>query len=143
MPDPFGTKHLRESFGALEGAGRVLPLTLPRDQEDAHALPDPIEVITLHVLHVSHRVVEVEVVTRFPPSHVGRVVDAALADRDREEVGPLQTEVGRMVGAETAAGNDRFRETSAVVVHTGYDVVDDPVLVQTMTRCSFFDRDRV
>ena len=60
----------------------------------------------MQVLDVVHRVVEVDGVAALAPADDRDVVDAAHADREREEVGALQREVRGVVGAEARAGRD-------------------------------------
>src|SRR5438067_8753248 len=106
VPDPLLREEPGEPSRRLERAGRVLPLALAADEEQADAASEPVEVIAAEVDDVVHRVLEVDGVAALAPAAGRDVVDAAQADREREEVGALEREVGRVVGAEARAGED-------------------------------------
>ena len=68
-------------------------------------LAQPVQVVAVEVLDVVGRVVEVRRVAALAPGvPLVRVVAAGLADRHREQVGPLEREVERVEGAEAAPG---------------------------------------
>ena len=93
-----------EALRALQRAGRVLPLALPADEQQADAAAQPLEVVAAGVLEVVDRVVEVRRLAALAPRVPGgRVVVARQAEREREEVGALEREVDRVVGAEADA----------------------------------------
>src|ERR671919_2314751 len=101
VPDALASEQPREAARALERAGRVLPLPLPAAEEEADTGAQPVEVVAVEVRHVVHRVVEVRRVAPLPAaSHDRDVVDTAEAESEREQVGSLESEVGRMKGAE-------------------------------------------
>ena len=71
------------------------------------------------VADVGHRVVEVGRVALLAPGLPGgRVVVAREAQRQREQVGVLEREVGRVVGAEAAAQGGDLHRAAAVVARS-------------------------
>ena len=64
---------------------------------------------------VVDRVVEVDGVAALAPADDRHVVDAAHADREREEIRPLEREVRRVVRAEARAGDDDLAAAGVVV----------------------------
>src|SRR5438552_14914871 len=72
VPESLTGEQLRETPRALERAGRVLPLALPTDDQQADAGLQPAEVVAVEMRDVVHRVLEVDGVA--PP--------AAADDRD-------------------------------------------------------------
>src|SRR5256885_3352879 len=59
VPDSLTGEQLRETPRALERAGRVLPLALPADDQQADAGLQPAEVVAVQMRDVVHRVLEV------------------------------------------------------------------------------------
>src|SRR4029453_7589642 len=57
--DALLAEPLGEAPGRLEGAGRVLPLALPADQDERDARAQPVEMLPVEVADVVHRIVEV------------------------------------------------------------------------------------
>src|SRR5205085_11582904 len=129
VADALAGQHAREALGALERAGRVLPLALPAHEQEADALAQPVEGLAAHVLEVVERVVEVGGLPALAPAVPGaRVVVAGEAEREREEVGALEREVDRVIGAEAdAERGDLVR--LAVLLDMRDDLLDDPRLV--------------
>src|ERR671911_1830008 len=82
---------------ALERASRVLPLALAGDQEQIDLAAQPVEVVAVQVLDVVGGVVEVDGVATIAARHDGDVVDAALADREWEELRVPEREVRGVV----------------------------------------------
>src|SRR3954470_13363036 len=102
--DPLPPEPAGEPLRALERAGRVLPLPLPADEQQADALAQPVEVLAAQVLEVVERVVEVGGLAALAPAVPrARVVVAREREREREQVGALEREVDRVVGAEADA----------------------------------------
>src|SRR6476646_11442693 len=98
--DALLVEQRAEAPRRVERAGRVLPLPLSADEQDRDVIPQPAQVVAAQVRDVVHRVVEVDGIALLAPALNRDVVHAAHADREREEVGPLEAEVGRVVGPE-------------------------------------------
>src|SRR6187200_1802676 len=81
VADPLLAEERREASRAVERAGRVLPLPLPRDQEQVDVAAEPVEMVAAEVVDVIARVVEVDGVAALAAGDDRNVVDAALADR--------------------------------------------------------------
>src|SRR5215467_7548707 len=78
---------------ALQRAGRVLPLALSADEQQAHPAAQPVEMVAVQVADVVDRVVEVRCCTALAPALPrGRVVVAGQAHRERENVGSPERE---------------------------------------------------
>ena len=139
MTNSLARQQIGERARAVQCAGRVLPLTLAADQHHAHARAQPVEMVAAEVLEVVHRVVEVGGVAALAPrAPVRGVVAARHAQRDREEVGPAQREVRRVVRAEARArGND---VAARVVVDERRDDVRDPALVLAVAPRALLER---
>src|SRR6185312_8188592 len=90
----------REASSRVERTGGVLPLALPAHEQEARLAAEPVEVVALQVRDVVDRVVEVDGVAARAAAEERDVIDAAQAEREREQVGALQAEVGGVVGAE-------------------------------------------
>src|SRR5688500_18558810 len=90
---------------------------------------------------VVHRVLEVDAIATLAPPEVPDVVDAALPDRDREQVGALQREVGGVIRPEAAAGGHDLLESAGVVVDERNDLIEYPVLVGQVAASSLFERE--
>ena len=93
VAQPLFLQQPGEALGALERAGGVLPLALAADEDHAGAGAQPLEVVAVQVADVVGGVVEVDGVAALAPADGGDVVDAAVADREREDVGPLEREL--------------------------------------------------
>src|SRR3954469_19868322 len=106
VADVLVAQAFGETQGAVEGAGRVLPLPLTADEQQAHARAQPLEVVAVEVGDVVDRAVEVRFVAAVAPgvAPVGRVVAAREAQREREEVAALEREVRGVVAPEAAPG---------------------------------------
>ena len=143
-----GDALLAEQVGhpprARQRPGRVrLPCALPHGQYDVQPRPHPVEVVAVEVGHVVGRVGEVRRVPALAPAVPRRrVVVAGLADRDREQVGALQGDLERVVGAHRAPGDDRVGRTVAVGADVRRDLVGDPGLVRLMAPRPLLDRQR-
>src|SRR5438105_15024944 len=106
VPDALLGEESGEAAGRLERARRVLPLPLTADEDQGDAASQPVEVVAAEVDDVVHRVREVDGVAAPAPAAGRDVVDAAQADGEREEVGPLEGEVRGVGRAEARAGED-------------------------------------
>src|SRR5215210_9214337 len=93
-------KQRRESLRRLERTRRVLPLALSAYEEQRHLGAEPAKVVPVEMLDVVDGVVEVNGVSALAPADDRHVVDAAHADREREQVGALEGEVRSVVRAE-------------------------------------------
>src|SRR3954464_4886092 len=131
VADALLAQALGEAQRAVERAGGVLPAALPADEQQAHARPQPVEVVAVEVRHVVDRAVEVRLVPALARGVAPgrRVVAARQADGEREEVGALEGEVSGVVAAEAAAGRDDLRAAAAVAVDPRDDLLEDPGLV--------------
>ena len=67
VADSFLGEHPSESPGGLQRPGRVLPLPLAADQEEAQLGPQPFEVVAVEVPDVVDRVVEVRLLAAMTP----------------------------------------------------------------------------
>ncbi len=112
----------------------------PQTSSRFSVLLQPLQVVAVQVRHVVHRVVEVERVAALPPADPADVVDARQADREREQVGPLQREVRRVVRAEARPGDQDLLEAAAVVVDPRGHVVHHPVLVAAVQLGALLER---
>jgi hypothetical protein len=126
----LGAEERRKPAGGVQRAGGVLPLALSADEQEAKPIAQPSEVIALEVGDVVHRVVEVGLGATLAPSVPGsRVVVAGHADREREQVGPLERKVGRVEGAQAASAHDHLVGAAAVLSDEWNDLVVNPSLV--------------
>jgi len=100
-------------------------------------------VVSLQLRDVVGRVVEVDGVPALAPPEHRDVVDPALADRDREQVGALQGEVGGVVGAEARAREEDLRRAAAVRVDERHDLLEDPALVSAVAAGALLHRQRL
>lgn len=99
--------------------------------------------LTPQVGDVVHGVVEVGGVAACTPAVPGsRIVAAGHADREREEVGALEGEVGRVKRAEAAAARDQLAHAAAVLPDERDHLVEDPGLVGLVTTRALLERDR-
>src|SRR6476619_4302500 len=131
VPDLLVAQALGEPQRAVERARRVLPLALAADEHQAQPRAQPAEVVAVEIADVVDRAVEIRLVAALAPRVAPgrRVVAAREAQREREEVGALEGEVRRVVGAEAAPGGDDLRAAAAVAVDPGHDLLEDPRLV--------------
>jgi hypothetical protein len=129
VAQPLLPQQPGEALRALERAGGVLPLALPAHDQHAQPAAQPVEVVAVQVLDVVGGVVEVDGVAALAPADRRDVVDPALADREREQVGALEREVGGVVGAEAGPGDGDLLRAADVVVDERHDRADDPRLV--------------
>src|SRR5689334_8079427 len=114
--DALGLEQRGEATRAHERPRGVLPLALSADEQDVDLPAQPVQMIAVEVGYVVHRVVEVGGLAALAPSVPGgRVVVAGHADGEREDVGALQREVGRMKRPEAAATDDHLAGAPAVV----------------------------
>src|SRR3954453_14036694 len=67
VADALVAQALGEAHRTVERAGRVLPLALPADEEQAHARAQPVEVLAAEVGDVVDRAVEVGLVAARAP----------------------------------------------------------------------------
>jgi hypothetical protein len=105
-------------------------LPLPADQQQADPVAQPAEVLSGQVPDVIHRVVEVRLFAALAPRVPrGRVVVAGEAQREREQVGPLEREVRRVKGAQAAAERRDLQFTAAIGVDERHDLAENPRLV--------------
>src|SRR3954468_8498279 len=83
VTDLLVAETLGETQRAVQRAGRVLPLALPADEQEADARPQPVEVVAAEVRDVLDRAVEVRLVAAVAPgvAPVRRVVAARQAQR--------------------------------------------------------------
>ena len=130
-----------ELAGTRQRSGWVyLPGALADDEQQRDSVPQPVEVVAVQVGHVVHRVVEIGGVAAFTPGMPGRrVVVAGEAHRERKQVGTLEGEVRRVVGAQAAAEGDDLADAAGVVADPRDDVLDDPRLVTAVPPGAFFD----
>src|SRR2546421_332775 len=140
VPDPLLGERPRELTRRLERARRVLPLALAADEQEAGARAQPLEMVAVQVPDVLGRVVEVRGVAALAPAEARDVVDAGEADREREQVGALEREVGGVVGAETAAGERDLGRAAAVVPDERRDALHDPGLVVSVSAGPLLER---
>ena len=140
MTDPLLGELRGEAPGRVEGAGRVLPLPLAADQQQQDPRAQPVEMIAVQVLHVVGGIVEVDGVAGLAPADVRDLVDAAQAEGEREEIGVLEGEVGRVVGPERAACDDDLAGAGAVLVDPGRGSLRDPALVRLVVARPFLQR---
>ena len=118
-------------------------MPLPADEQDAEAAAQPLEVVAAHVGDVVERVVEVGGLAALAPRVPGRrVVVARQAEREREQVGALEREVHRVVGAEADADGGDLLRAAAVGVDPRHDLVEDPRLVAGVLVRARLERDR-
>jgi hypothetical protein len=99
--------------------------------------------LTAHVLDVVERVVEVGGLAALAPAVPARgVVVTGEAHREREQVGALEREVDRVVGAEAdAERGDVVR--LAVGLDVRHDLLDDPRLVALVVAGALLERKAV
>ena len=136
---PTGRARARIPFAASRPARRrelssapVVSSHMPlaADEQDAERLAQPVEVVAAHVRDVVERVVEVGGLAALAPRvPARRVVVARQAEREREQVGALEREVDRVVGAEADAERGDLLRAAAVGVDPRHDLVEDPRLV--------------
>src|SRR3954453_8346372 len=127
VADALGLEQRGEAPRGVERAGGVLPLALPAYEQKAQLRAEPVEVVAPEVDDVVHRVVEVRGVAALTPAVPGGwVVVAGHADGKREDVGPLEREVGRVEGTEAASTNDHFARAGGVVTDEWHHLIEDP-----------------
>ena len=144
VTDPLGGEHTGEPPGAVQRSGGVLPLALTADQQQVQPAAQPVQVLTVHVRDVIHRVVEVRLITPLTPGMPGRgVVVTGKTHRAREQVGALEREVSRVKSAETVAERDDVQRPAAVVVDPRHHLVENPPLVEPVAAGPFLHRDRL
>src|SRR6516162_34239 len=142
VPDALAGQQPGEPYGAGQRSSGVLPLALAAYQQQADPAAQPVEVVTVQVTHVVQRVVEVRLGAALAPALPGRgVVVAGEAHRQREEVGPLEREVGRVEGAQAAAQGGHLHPAAAVPVDPRDDLVEYPRLVAAVLARALFQRD--
>src|SRR6266567_3626782 len=108
--------------GALQRAGGVLPAPLTAYEQQVDVVSQPVEMVAAGVPDVVEWVVEVSRRPALAPPVPRRgVVAAGQADREREEVRPLEGEVGRVERAEAAADRHDFDGSVAVLVDPRQD----------------------
>ncbi len=91
----------------------------PQTSSRPHLLTQPVQVVAVQVRDVVHRIAEVRgAATLTPGVPGGRVVVAGEAQSQREQVSPLQREVRRVEGAETAAEGSDLQRAAAVGVRS-------------------------
>jgi hypothetical protein len=99
-------------------------------------------VVAAEVVDVVGRVVEVDGVAALAPGDDRDVVDAALADREREHVRVPEGEVGGVVGPEADAGDHDLGRVR-VGLDERDDLVQDPVLVAAVLLGPLLEREPV
>ena len=106
---PLRSQQLGERSGRRQRPGRrLLEGALPDDEQHRDPRAHPLEVVALHVRDVGRGVGEVGRVAELaPPVPRRRVVVAGQPDGQRGDVGALQGEVHRVVGAERDPDRDR------------------------------------
>src|SRR5579862_7294945 len=119
--DALLDEQRREALRRVERARRVLPLALSADENQRGRAPEPVEVVPVEMGDVVHRVVEVDGVAALAATLDAHVIDAAQADRDREQIGALEAEVRGVVSAER-----RSRGEQLVRLRVGLDERDEP-----------------
>src|SRR3954454_21254802 len=77
VADALLREQTGEALGGLQGAGGVLPLPLPADQQQAEPRAEPVEVLAVELADVVERVVEVGRVAPLAPAVPGRRVVVA------------------------------------------------------------------
>ena len=110
-------------------------------------LAQPVEVIAAEVRDVVGRVVEVHRVATLNRllaiRHDRHVVDAAVADREGEEIGAPEREVRSVVGAEADAGDGDLGVVARIGADERHDLVHDPVLVAPVLLRALLQREPV
>ncbi len=123
--------------------GSVSHGALANGEHEVDPAAQPLEVVAVEVRDVVARVREVRRVPAVAPGvPLGRVVVAALADRDREQVATGEREVEGVVGAEAAAGHDHLGDARGVLADEPGHLLGDPGLVGAVPLRSCLQRDR-
>src|SRR6202453_2345681 len=137
---PLAGQQRCEALGAGQRPGGVLPLALTAHQQQADLAAQPLQVVTRQVADVVDRVVEVHLVALLAPGAPGRrVIVAGKAHGQREQVSPLEREVGRVEGAHAAAQGDDLGRAATVPVDPRHHVADDPRLVPAVPAGAFLE----